>query len=268
MKYLVIFAVSALYFAYYVDAETDITIGYPVTPTQFPWYVVIEPMMADDTVPYTCAGTLILSQWILASATCGYFNAVQFRIKFSSVYDYDNPENIMYTSEYFPHNEYDWTTSENNIALLRLPTAVKFNSYVQSIQLPGLAYNKRDHVGDEVYYVGVIDDARVDQQQRLRWSTKKIISREQCMEITNPIESELCAVDHGKNSTIPILCDPVIGSAIAVYENNSWTQIGIASITGCNTFPSIFTNIPLYYNWINEIVEQNYAKSSHQPKKT
>lgn len=244
---------------------TDNTIGFPVTPNQFPWYVVVEPIMENGKSPYPCAGTIILSQWILASASCGYFRSVEFRIKFSA-YDFNQPENVIYTKQFFPHYMYDWETSANNIALLRLPIPLQFTNYLQPIQLPFRSYKFEDHIGELVYYVGLIADDRVGGEQILRWSTKTMISTEICSGITNTFESELCAIDHGNSTAIPILCHPVPGSAIAVYSNNQWTQIGIASITGCNKHPSVFTNIPIFYDWIINTIQTNNNNNFHDVK--
>lgn len=225
-------------------------IGFPVTPNQFPWYVVIEPITSNGFSLPPCGGTILSSRWILATASCG-FNVAKFKIKFGAT-DYTQSETIIVETSYvIPHPRYVMLSSENNIALYRLEYPITLNQSVSPIYLPELGFNIDSIIGQNIYYVGIIADGRVRKSgEILRWSYTNIITSEECSNITNTQPSEMCSIDRYDDIKYPSLCHPIPGSPIAIFVNRRWIQIGISSLTGCNNMPSIFTKIPLFIEWI------------------
>jgi secreted trypsin-like serine protease len=87
---------------------------------QFPWQVSIH---IDNA--WLCGGSLILNNWVLTAAHCTY-NRSNFTVRIGTVTWYSAPADgyTLYTSEKYDHPNYNPTTLNNDITLLKLQQSV------------------------------------------------------------------------------------------------------------------------------------------------
>ena len=171
--------------------------GRQASKSQFPYQAGI--ICTEAAVKYLGGGSLISSTRVLTAAhnVRGVTSAL---VILGAIYlSQKEPNQVIFnvpSSEMFCHPKYDPDTLYNDIAMIKLPSAVKFNNYISPIALP---QGTNDYVG----VTGVISgwgefDEMKEQSKFLRYANMKVITNSKCEEEYDEIiDSTLCALGVG-----------------------------------------------------------------------
>lgn len=146
------------------------------------------------------------------------------------------------------HEEFNLTTISNDIALIRLTEPVDPNEYIQIVPLP--QNNEDQYAGATVRISGwgLTDGSANELSDVLRYVDVIVMTNEICKLFFNYITAgKLCT--SGQQSTGS--CNGDSGGPLTL----DGVQVGIVSfgVLHCSIgYPSAFTRIPFYLNWINE----------------
>lgn len=112
------------------EIDERIVGGKNVTIEEYPWQVSLQYGRT-----HICGGSLYSKDIVITAAHC-VFNktAEHFKVRVGSTKYYEGGELVNVTT-FKIHNEFNFTTYENNIALLRLEHPVTFSRKVKSIKL-------------------------------------------------------------------------------------------------------------------------------------
>lgn len=130
--------------------------GFNSKPGQFPYYAYLGIAEKDyEFIDKSCGGVVISSYWILSAAHC-FAEAYKVAIYLGSTELYNNYEEnritiIVKADSIYIHKNYREPNLRDDIALIKLPYKIKFDKYIQPIELPStcdLAEN------EEVFAVG------------------------------------------------------------------------------------------------------------------
>ncbi|NXE41288.1 GRAA protein, partial [Ptilorrhoa leucosticta] len=112
---------------------TDIIRGHKVCPHSWPYMAAIQLKNLD----VLCGGTLVEKQWVLTAAHCE-INELEDRVVLGAhrVSVAEKEQQIFEIMEIFRHHQFDRSSWENDIMLLKLNDTAKLNKYVQLLPLP------------------------------------------------------------------------------------------------------------------------------------
>uniref|UniRef100_A0A3P9NZS4 Peptidase S1 domain-containing protein n=1 Tax=Poecilia reticulata TaxID=8081 RepID=A0A3P9NZS4_POERE len=211
-----------------------------------------------------CGGSLISNEWV------DDLNYTEVQVGVVQLDGISNSTKVTRKlSEIICHPEYDSSTNENDICLLKLSAPVDFTPYIQPICLA--SENSTFHDGLVSWVTGFGVTGKLHNSHRLRQHPLKvevpIVVNNRCMcyysetfmnlllfnANLNP-NNYLCAgfKEGGKDS-----CQGDSGGPLMVQLQNSpqWVQAGVVSFgDGCAVpmKPGIYTRVSQYQSWIND----------------
>ncbi len=224
---------------------------------QFPWHVSIQNNKTNSEKSY-CGGSLIAPQFVLTAASC-LKNVSTIQIDIGSI-EFWNPNVTLQTNQYQIYPEYNEEFKTHNIAVIRLPTIVEYNTNIRSILLPRISDVNETYESIEAYVsgFGVFEAGSSYLSGELRFARQTVISNDVCRQsfdsrlITN---SALCGI--GYNGSRQSTCYGDQGGAFASHIDGAWVQIGLSSFihpSGCTgEAPAGYTKIAPYLEWINRL---------------
>ncbi|XP_059490106.1 brachyurin-like isoform X2 [Neocloeon triangulifer] len=207
-----------------------------------------------------CGGTLISNTYVVTSAAC-VSGRTSFKVCVGTL-DWTNPSSTTgsqcFTSQsaiVFPG--YNPSTAENNIGLIKLPSAVQTSNTIKVARLPKLS----DLVNGVTYAAqqatasgwGKTSDTS-GASQFLKFAQMPVITNSVCTSYkyyTPTINSQLCTSGTGGKS----ICYGDNGGPLTILETDGKpTLIGIAShvgFAGCASgYPQVFTRVTYFMQWI------------------
>ncbi|MEZ4679163.1 MAG: serine protease [Caldilineaceae bacterium] len=242
--------------------------GNQANPGEWPWQVMVRPGN------YLCGGSLVSQEWILTAAHCVFDNQGKlFAPNAITVVlgEYDRTktegtEQIYSISEVIAHEDYDDSTNNNDIALLRLASPATITSNVAPISLLTAAEETTMAAPGKLGTVtgwGTTTEGG-NAALVLMEVEVPIVSNAQCNRSYGIIsENMVCAgyATGGKDS-----CQGDSGGPLVVPTNTGeWRLAGVVSFGyGCarSEFYGVYTRVSRYGNWVQSTI------GSTQPQPT
>ncbi|CAB3385176.1 Hypothetical predicted protein [Cloeon dipterum] len=232
--------------------ESRIVNGAVAVRGQFPWQAAVY----IDSASF-CGGSLISTTYILTAAHCA--QGASYRVVLG-VQNITRPETgsvSLTTTSKIVHPSYNPTTLNNDIALLRLPSAVTLSTYISLSRLPRLSDASNTFSGTlaTVSGWGKPTDASTSVSDVLRYVSVPVITNTACAGVygsTVVVASTLCC--SGANGLSS--CNGDSGGPLVYTESDGQrTQIGVVSFVasaGCASGnPSGYVRVTSFLNWIS-----------------
>nr|XP_027234150.1 trypsin-1-like [Penaeus vannamei] len=228
--------------------------GSDASPREYPYQVIVRPSIG--TKVYSCGGSIIKRNWILTAAHCFFdldtgLRASSVEIRYGSI-NYFLGTSVTST-DFITHEDYDNGTWANDIAVVRLPEPLQYQSdpNIRPICLgldeDNLFSGKGVATGwGRLSYGGssptILQEVELD-----------IISMSECAaKIRLPAEPEkvLCSLTPYKDT-----CQGDSGSPFVVPVGfGRWVQVGLVSYgVECARpeYPNVYTRVSAYIDWIS-----------------
>ncbi|XP_023345598.1 transmembrane protease serine 9 isoform X2 [Eurytemora carolleeae] len=233
---------------------------------EFPWMTMLE---VHNT--FLCGGTILDRTHILTAAHClilkdGEIIPAQYLSVHTGRHFLLNGGIQTIVKKINVHNAYDMQTNVNDIAILELTVPLNFTDTTAPICLPKpsleLEYNT---------LVVAAGWGRLQDNGNISTSLQKvnlnIFSQKACINmyegykavlgIQNPVlKTNLCTLNtDGRDA-----CQGDSGGPLLLEQNGKYVQVGVTSWgVGCANpkYPGIWTNVPKYVPWIEQITRFN-----------
>ncbi|XP_069737276.1 granzyme A-like [Phaenicophaeus curvirostris] len=152
----------------------DIIGGHIVCPHSRPFMAAIQ--RKNLTV---CGGALVEEQWVLTAAHCDLEEReVRVVLGAHQVSTHEKEQQIFQVMQYFRHPQFDRSSMENDLMLLKLNGIAKLNKYVQLLPLPDSYEDIKPGTRCKVAGWGVTSSGKPSKY--LRETTLKTVSRKRC----------------------------------------------------------------------------------------
>uniref|UniRef100_A0A672PYQ4 Peptidase S1 domain-containing protein n=1 Tax=Sinocyclocheilus grahami TaxID=75366 RepID=A0A672PYQ4_SINGR len=221
-----------MFFCGQAPLNTRIVGGVDASEGSWPWQVSLH---SSNFEYHFCGGSLINSEWVLPAAHC------LPGISASSLLVYLG-KRIQNVSSVIVHLSYNSQSSDNDIALLRLSSAVTFNEYIRPVCLAGLNSSFPSGTSSWVTCWRNIQSGATDQCNALLGSGS----------VTSNM---MCGLMEGGRDTWGFWVCPMVSKQCSV-----WVQSGITSRGyGCAepNAPGVYTCVSQYQSWITNKTGQN-----------
>ncbi|KAL6047901.1 hypothetical protein STEG23_016340 [Scotinomys teguina] len=236
-----------------------------------PW----QAILLDSKKKLACGGVLIHASWVLTAAHC-MENTKKLTVRLGE-YDLrrrDHWELDLEIKEVLVHPNYSRSTSDNDIALLRLAQPATLSKTIVPICLPnkGLAERELTQAGRETVVTGWgyqsdrDKDGRRNRTSVLTFIRIPVAPRNECMQVMNNVVSEnmLCAGIIGDSRDA---CDGDSGGPMVVFFRGTWFLVGLVSWgEGCgqpNNY-GVYTKVSRYLEWIHGYLADKDASLKSQ----
>merc|ERR1719318_1409626 len=233
--------------------EDRIVGGHEAAENEWPWQVAL---FIDDA--WFCGGSIISDEYIMTAAHCAdgasYFDilAGAHNVRASS-----EPHRVEITSyEGFTHPDWDSSTLEGDIALVRLPEKIEFNDYIRPACLPPAEDADNGYVGELTTPVGWgknSDNAGGITPTLQMVEDWPVIDNPTCNSYYGIIYDGIMCIDSSDGKGV---CNGDSGGSLNMRQEaeNKWTQVGVASFvssSGCESGdPHGFTRVAYFGQWI------------------
>uniref|UniRef100_A0A6B0V7J5 limulus clotting factor C n=1 Tax=Ixodes ricinus TaxID=34613 RepID=A0A6B0V7J5_IXORI len=248
---------------------------------------MVEMRAAADG-EFFCGATIISSQWLLTAAHC-LRTKVEGGYRKKSVEDIElrlgltdrkntSHEQVVFIKEIIRHEDYNESTYQNDIALLRLNQTITFNEFARPICLP--PSNDRPsqrlpfyNANQTAFVIGWgAERKKGPDVLRLKQLKLRIKTQESCRKAFENFTydgSMMCAkYAEAKGDA----CEGDSGGPLmqgVVDDETVWTQVGIVSwgVDCDGRKPGVYTNVARYVPWIEEVMSRarNVSDAAQPP---
>ncbi|KAB0379809.1 hypothetical protein FD755_007593 [Muntiacus reevesi] len=218
-----------------------------------PWQAVL----LDSKKKLVCGAVLIHISWVLTVAHC-LENRKKLIVRLGE-YDmrrWESWEVDLDIKEVIIHPNYTKSTSDNDIALLRLAQPATLSQTIVPICLPdsGLSERKLTQVGQETVVTGwgYRDEVKKNRSSVLNFIKVPVVPYNACVHaMENKIsENMLCAGILGDSRDA---CDGDSGGPMVAFFRGTWFLVGLVSWgEGCGRLYNygVYTKVSRYLDWI------------------
>ena len=224
--------------------------GKSASVSQFPYQAGLIMKVSESN--YLCGGSLISSTRVLTAAHCAKdVSSAIIILGAMNLYEYE-PFQVRISvpaSAIVSHPQYNSKTFQNDIAIIKLPSAVVFNYKISSIEL---ADSLNDFYGITAIVSGWGNfDYTRHSSSYLRFANMNVIENPRCRnDVVAIYETTICAMGEGNIST----CHGDSGGPLAVKLNGKKILIGVTSFgidKRCGSgLPVGFSRVTSFMPWI------------------
>jgi secreted trypsin-like serine protease len=226
--------------------------GHEAAEHEWPWQTAV---FIDNM--YFCGGALISNEYVLTAAHCAddafYFDMMLGAHNVRAASEVGRIEITSY--DYVVNPGWDANTLSNDLAIVKLPTPVAFNSMIRPSCLPTMSTDG-PAVDDVVTCTGwgkPSDNAGSISDVLRMVENCPVISNKECNDIYGIVGSGVICIDTtGGRGT----CNGDSGGPLNYKTgDHKWMQVGIVSFgssAGCERgYPAGFTRVTEYIDWIS-----------------
>uniref|UniRef100_F6TQ11 Vitamin K-dependent protein C n=1 Tax=Callithrix jacchus TaxID=9483 RepID=F6TQ11_CALJA len=236
-----------------------------------PWQVVL----LDSQKKLACGAVLIHPSWVLTAAHCLEDpRKLLVRLGEYDLRRWERWELDLDIEEVLVHPNYSKSTTDNDIALVRLAQPATLSQTIVPVCLPdsGLAERELTQAGQETIVTGWgYQSSREKDPKRnrtfvLNFIKIPVVPRNECSKVMSNMVSEnmLCAGILGDRQDA---CDGDSGGPMVVSFRGTWFLVGLVSWgEGCGLLHNygVYTKVSRYLDWIHQHISDKEAPPESQ----
>ncbi|CAH1984237.1 unnamed protein product [Acanthoscelides obtectus] len=212
----------------------------------------------NGTIAWDCGASVISNKFLLSAAHCFMSSVIPTKVRLG-VLKITETANDLNIKQYKIHDEYDYSTKYNDIALIEVEQKIQFSERVR----PACLYWNNGDPEDEMWVIGwgktTIDqeDDKTVTLQKARVSAVSVSEcnstyRDRTMRTRTIRSSQICAIGNSTDA-----CGGDSGGPLQVENKDcSFSIVGVISYgMGCGgVVPAVYTRVSRYIDWIEKHV--------------
>ncbi|EDW90939.1 trypsin beta [Drosophila yakuba] len=216
--------------------------GTATTISSFPWQISLQ-----RSGSHSCGGSIYSSNIIVTAAHClQSVSASSLKIRAGSSY-WSSGGVVISVSSFKNHEGYNANTMVNDIAIIKLSSALSFSSTIKSISLA--SSNPANGAAASVSGWGTESSGSSSIPSQLRYVSVKIVSQSQCASSAYGYGSQIkssmiCAYASGKDSCQGDSGGPLVSGGVLVGVV-SWGY-GCAAAN----YPGVYADVAALRSWV------------------